>query len=361
MEKLDTLHYDDFKYIDGYGKTVNFIISPRWDGKSTAFIMKKAYPAFKKRKAVTIVQRRKVVSITDEYIQSFAGIINKFTDDKVKFSYKQGDKKEGIVNVYVGNDKFLVFVGISKDLQDLKSLFISNVAYYFCDEFICNPKLGERYERGEAFKFKEFLNTVIRENQKIRCYFMGNPYSLYNPYFVEYGVDTNSLSGALDSVNAPHGIIQVGDVWLVQRHPLKTELAEWLKDNNPLYKDDDAYTSYALAGSSVNDANIPLLAKQPANFRLRWIFAIDGAQVGIFQNQDFLNRDFKYWASKVDGFSKDRSVFVFDFAALTSGAILFSATERMRFAHIREAIRNRQIAYSSIEVAYSLREIYTYL
>ena len=51
------------------------------------------------------------------------------------------------------------------------------------DEYIINPKSGERYGKDEAFKIKEAYTTWRREcDGVLKCYFLANPYSLYNPY-----------------------------------------------------------------------------------------------------------------------------------------------------------------------------------
>ena len=62
------------------------------------------------------------------------------------------------------------------------------------DEFIANVRLGEKYLQDEAFKFKEIYNTFQRECPSgLICYFFGNPYSVYNPYFEWLKIDTRKV------------------------------------------------------------------------------------------------------------------------------------------------------------------------
>ena len=93
----DNLHYNTRK-IDGYNVPFNFIISEREAGKSTYIWLNKCYKAWKEKGETTLVVRRKVVHITSTYIDDISKIINKFTDDNVKFKYTSSSLKDGITD-----------------------------------------------------------------------------------------------------------------------------------------------------------------------------------------------------------------------------------------------------------------------
>ena len=166
----DNLHFT-CRTIDGYNVPFNFVPCEREAGKSTAWVLDKAYKAFREDGSTTIVLRRKVVHITEAYISDIAAIINKFTDDAVVFEFNRGSIKDGIVNVKIGGQLFMRIIGMSIDITAIKSLVVRNLRYIIFDEFICNPKFGEKYLKDEATKFMEIYNTFRRESDNLKCYF----------------------------------------------------------------------------------------------------------------------------------------------------------------------------------------------
>lgn len=349
--KLDSIHYD-FSRIDGYNKPFNFVVSEREDGKSTAFHISKAYKAFKETKRPTIVVRRMGVDITDSYINSLESILNKFNDSPLRFSYLRGSKKDGVVDVKVGQDVIYRVVALSAPLSRSKSLFLANPIYILFDEFICNTRAGEKYLPDEAFRFKEMYTTYNREGETtIKCYFLGNPYSLYSPFFVDLGIDPKAF--------AKGGVIS-GANWAAEFHELNPELKEAILRKNPLYQFENAYTRYALKGEAINDSNIRIEPKIPSNYRLCFFFYIDGKYLALYENNafDFDNQFFVGYADKA---GKRRDIYCFDFKDLIDRSALFSYEDRAKLDRFRRAVRTRAVAYESLECDYLVEEIYSSL
>lgn len=358
--KLDNIHYS-FKSIDGYNKPFNFVVSARWDGKTTAFTMQKMYPAWKKGRP-TIVLKRNIADISDNYIMSFEGILQKYEKD-VHLSYKIGELKEGIVDVYAyegEGEKTLMMkvIALNKRTDQLKGLFIKNPAYMFLDELILQPHSKmDKYLDREAWKVEELFNTYIREseNLSLKFYACGNPYSLYNPYFVHFGIDALKLK---------HGTIQSGSLWVVDNHALHPELKAYLKANNPLYKESEEggafsdYIKYALNGEAIADANIKICRKCPEGFKLLYCFRYENAYIGIYYGK---HDDFSYWAGQIKDEGTRRKIFAFSFNELVEGSSLLSFNDRVQFASLRKAVANRNIAFDSVESNYEIEEIYKHL
>lgn len=116
--------------------------------------------------------------------------INDFLPEsqKIKFEFKKGNIKDGIVDVMVDNRPFCRFIAMSVPKARIKSLRYDDPAYLIMDEFIVDNRNGEKYLPDEANKFKEIYNTFLRfatkHGHRLKCYFCGNPYSVYNPYFI---------------------------------------------------------------------------------------------------------------------------------------------------------------------------------
>lgn len=349
--KLDDLHYS-FNKIDGCQKPLNFVVSAREAGKSTA-IAAKAAKAYNEREAPSIFLVRQVADVTDAYIDSQAKILRKFDLGK-GLTYKRSSLNSGIV---YANDlerctPRMVFVGMSAPLHRLKSLMIEAPAYIFNDEFMVNTRNGEKYLKGEVFRFKEIYSTFYRETsgEGPKCYFCGNPYSFYNPYFAEYGIDPRK------------GRFQSGGNWAFEYYPLDPRLIAKIREKNPFFEEDNDYARYAFGGDPINDGNIRVLDKCPPNFSLWSVCTINSKKLGIFvNNAPWGDNDIDFWIGHLSEVGSRRMATVFDFKDLAYNSVLFSASDRLRFARLKNAIQRRAVAYQTVEADYLIEEVYSQL
>lgn len=350
MTTLDNIHFNTRK-IDSYNLPFNFIISEREAGKSTA-IWLKSYKAWKENGETILVVRRKITHITKAYIDDISQIINKFTDDGVIFKYSQSSLKEGLVDIYINNIRFMRICALSCDITALKSLVLLNLRYIIFDEFICNQRFGEKYLKDEATKFMEVYNTFRRESENLKCYFMGNPYSLFNPYFMFFNVNSAKLKRG--------AVISDKKSYVIQCYEISQELREKILAENPLYQFDNSYTKYAFEGQNVNDLNIIIREKLPPNFKLLYVFKSANKYIGLYRSSIWIDSDILYYAQFIDGnhVSKRRDIICFDFEELVERVVMLSPDERCKFQKIKEAMRKRLIAFNSIECYYLIEEIY---
>lgn len=361
MIKVDNLHFDT-RLVDSYNLPFNFVISAREAGKSTA-VWRKVYKKWKHTHKPSFVLRRQINDISETYINDISTVINKFLpDDKqIKFEFKKGTIKEGICNVYINGILFIRVLALSNPMSRVKSLIVRNPAYLIFDEFICNTRMGEKYLKDEYFKFKEIYNTYQREcdGYTLKCYFMGNPYSLYNPYFAGIGVDTFTLKQGIVLVNKEQG-------YIVQCYKLKEELKKHILEKNPLYKFDDSYTRYAFDGMAVNDSNIKIVHKQPDGYKLKYIFRVNHKYVGIYHKS--MNRPNKigmdmgkFWVGFIsdENVGKSRNIYAVNFDNLVEGTRLWTTDMRCLMYRLKDAVGNRDITYESIELSYIIEDLYS--
>ena len=350
MIKQDNIHFS-LRTINGYNLPFNFIISEREAGKSTA-IWLQSYDAWCKEGKTTLVIRRKVVHITKAYIDDICQIIRKFRDESCKFEYSQSTLKEGIVDIYINQKRFIRVCALSVDITALKSLVLRDLKYIIFDEFICNNRFGERYLKDEAIKYMECYNTFRRESENLKCYFLGNPYSLYNPYFLFFNVDTSKVvRGA---------ILTDKKSYVIQCYEILPELRAKILKENPLYQFDNSYTKYAFEGKNVNDENIVLLDKLPPNFKLTYVFKNANRYIGLYRASIWIESEILYYCEFINGnnISKRRDIICFDFEELVDRVVMLSPDERYKFQKIKDAMRKRLIAFNSIECYYLVEEIY---
>lgn len=349
--ELDNLHYD-FREVDGYGKPWVFVMSPREPGKTVAMWFKKIYVQWKRDKKPWIILTRTAVEISEAFLYSIQdSIINKFSDDAVKFQFTKSTFKDGIVDVKISGEMFFRVVSLSLPLRRIKLAVLRNAKGAFMDEYIIDPKSGEKYIPHEAFKIKEAFTTWRRECEgTFRMYFVGNPYSLFNPLFVSWNVQTEKLR---------KGSFYVGDMFVIHWATLHPMLREKLLKENPLYQFDEDYNEYALQGTPVNDKHIPT-GKHPDGFPLRFVFRVENKLIGIFRSTDIAQNP-QFFCSFVSDISKERDIWCFDLQDIMEGTQLLSMLAKSKLARFKDAIARGEILYSEISVYYMIVGVFKFL
>ena len=350
--QLDNIHYT-FRDIDGYDKPFNFIMGAREVGKSAMFWMTKIYPRWKKTGKPWIILTRSSVEINEAFITSiFDSIINKFTDDNVTPEFTKGAFKDGIVDVKIKGKIFFRIVSLSIPLRRIKLAVLNNIDGVMMDEYIIDSRTGEKYIKEEAFKIKEAYTTWRRESTGIlKCYFLANVYSLYNPLFVSWKVDINSLKK--DS-------FYVGDSFVIHWCIIHPELRAKLLLENPLYKFDEDYLDYALAGNSRNDKNIKL-GNLPKNYYMRFVFRIAGQNLAIYQNSDYGEDEDKFFIKCEKQVSMKRQIYTIDIEEMIERTILLSTEEKYKLNSLITAFRKRLVVFEDVNSYYLFEEIYRQL
>lgn len=370
----DNLHYS-YRPIDGYNKAFNIVISPRELGKTSQMWMDKIYTPWKKNHKPWIYLVRQAVEIDDALIESiFSTNMNKFTDDNLQPIYKSSSFSDGIVDIFLEvkhlekkevkqddgslkmedvevSEKFLFFriVSLNIKMYRIKKAILRNIAGVFMDEFIINPEFAEKYLPKEFERLQEAYSTWRREADGVlKMYFVGNPYSLFNPLFVGLKVDIAKLKR--DS-------FYVGDYFIIHWAVLSDELRNKILEENPFYKFDEEYSNYAVDGCAVNDKNIRV-GKQPKNFYLSFVLKMNGKFIGVFQNNYMESLEDRYFCKFLDEVSARRTIYCFDFTEMVERSILVSMDERMKLKRYKEAMRKRLVTFEDINVYYYMEEVY---
>ena len=348
---FDNLHWNS-RRIDSYNKSINFIFGPREPGKTTAMWLK-IYNGWKKDKRPWIYLVRNSVEINEALIDSiFDTTINKFTDDNITPQYVKGAFKEGIVDVKIEGVIIFRIVSLNIQLRRIKLAVLRNAKGCFMDEYIVNPKNGEKYLKDEWYKIKEAFTTWRRECEgDFKMYFTANPYSLYNPIFVGLGIDLSKLK---------KGEIFVGDYFAIEWVSLSPKLKEWLLEKNPFYKFDEDYSDYALEGSSMNDKHIRL-SSMPKDFYLQYILRFEGKEIGVYKARYYIEDGDRFYIGEIKDLSKAKTVFCFDFEDIVGNSALISYEDRLRFSSLKKALSKNKVVFDSIPIYYLIVEIYTFI
>ena len=400
----DNIHMS-WRPIDGFNKAINVFISPREPGKTDTTWWEKIYSNWVEDKRPWAYLVRQVVEITDAMIQDIQDNINRWAIEPIQLSYNKGGFKDGILDCFIYlkhkekklvKDKkgkevekefevsektlFIRIIALSIPKRRIKLAKIPNIAGVFMDEFIIDPKSGEKYLKGEFSKLEELYTTYRREYKgkgMMKMYFCGNPYSLFNPLFVGLGVDVAKLRKDVyvetnqeieynfpnddisftDKVYKLKQNIYLGDDYAIEWGVLHPVLKRYLLAKNPFYQLDEEYSEYALEGCAINDKNIKL-ATLPKNFYLSFVLKMSGKYIGIFQNNYINDLEDRFFCKFLDEVSAKRSIYCFEFEEMVERSILMDREEREKLQRFKNSMRKRTTSFEDINVYYYMEEVY---
>lgn len=306
-----------------------------------------------------VLIRRQIVDVNETTISDFCNAYNVLLpdDQKISLYWKKGDLKTGICDVYISGESvpFFRVVALSNPRYRLKGMaFDRELSLVVFDEYKVSGK--EKYLEEEYGKFQELYATLCRfgiqnedgSNRPPRVLFLGNNYSLTDPYMANLKVPVSKIKP---------GEVITGDTWAFEDILISNQLREMLLRQNPLLSiGDDAYTRYALDGVSVSDQRIVIIENQPNGYQLKFVFYIENRYLGIYWGEG----TYRYWISVIDNYqpSKRRDVACFDFESLIDGTYLTSNSDTARFLVLKNAFRWRDVSYKSIYEGYLFEQIY---
>ena len=344
---------NDIRALDGFNKPFNFVMSAREWGKSTGMWLYKIFSGWARDKRPWIYLTRSCVEISEALIQTiFETNINKWIDERVTPKYKAQEFTGGIVDVYIGDELFIRIVSLSIKLRRIKLATLARCKGVFMDEYIIDPKSGEKYVTEEAFKIKEAYTTWRRECEgMLKCYFVGNPYSVFNPLFMDWNVSSADLI-------ASKGSYLVGDEYVIQWANLPKRLIEHILSVNPLYQFDKSYSDYAVDGQAVNDSNIPVRQRQPEGYSLKFVIRTKDRYLGVYRSDVYENGSFLFWVSFLDSFGSKRTALCFDLSEMVARTALVGYDERLKLLSFKDAMRMRNVEFSDVSAYYLIEEIF---
>lgn len=176
-----------------YNRIFNFVIGVRGGGK-TFNTLKYAIEKYLKDGSEFIYLRRRQVHL-DDACNGSKGKGDLFADIRAKGYFKGHElkvatDKSGGYNFYC-DGKVMGYGKALSTSAGRRSTSKPNVKLIIFDEFLIDDSAGstERYlnHGNEMFIFNNFYETIAR-GRDIPTFFIGNAFSMVNPYFIELGI-----------------------------------------------------------------------------------------------------------------------------------------------------------------------------
>lgn len=354
----DNIHWNCNK-MDSFDKTFNFVISAREPGKSTV-LNTKLFKKLKHNHARCLIIRRRPVDITEGYINSIATTINKFLPphQRITFYFNKGDMKAGQVDIYLDpahTELFGRVQALNIPSERAKSNFIKNVAIILYDEFI--PNDTKAYLPKEVQNFYDVYSTYYREFKgHLKCYFSGNPYTIFNPFFSKMNICISDIKP---------GAFLVGEDYVLDFPVITPELRAYILNKNPLYKFDDEYTNYALNGIAINDAKYNIVPKKPnPYYKLKHVFRIGGTYLYVWRQASNISGSTgycdKFWIETSKKLTKtNKKIYAVDFDNLIQNTQLVTKDVKVIMQQLKWSVAHRNIGFQNVDAAVLVENLYT--
>lgn len=247
-KKISASSYYDYRRIDAYNGVYNFILGGRGIGKTFGAI-KKEIKAGIKTGSQFVYARRYIDEIKQTKTTFFDAVIRAGLFPEAEFrvngnvgewapavpsdieSWSKADQKEWFkkrewqVLVY--------FVALSGG-QKLKSKPYPLVKTIIYDEFILEKGLT-RYLDGETSVMLNLYNTVDRQEDRVKVYFLANAVSIDNPFFVHYEISPDDVRKEFVVKYDGFMVCHFPESEAFKNEVIKTRFGRFLLESDPDY------------------------------------------------------------------------------------------------------------------------------
>lgn len=287
---MKSLYYNPQKMLS-YNRILNFIIGARGIGKSFAM---KEHPIrrFLKNGEQFIYLRR--------FKTELKKVDNYFADIEASGKFP-GVTFEVKGRTLLINEKVAGWAVALSTWQNEKSNSYPNVSNIIFDEFI-REKDNSGYLPNEVDALLNFMDTVFRDRDNVRCVCLSNSVSLVNPYFIYFNLMPNTDK----RYNAYRDIlVEIPDSEDFANYRRNTKFGRLI--------DGTEYGDMSLNNEFVNDSTV-FIEKRTKESRFQFSLVYKGLNMGVWvdleQGLMYLSQDFDpssrlFFAMTTDDFNEN--------------------------------------------------------
>lgn len=286
------MKYWDINKILPYQRNFNFINGPRSIGKTYTtqkYILKKC---MEEGKQFVYIVRTKAELEGAAMERAFEKVTeNEFPEVEFKYTTEE--------MCFVDENGAVVLIGFCLALSQYAKIKIRSfprVYFWLMDEYMLESNSTARYVNGwnEPDVTLSIYHTIDREEDRVKCFFLGNNTSFYNPYHLH------------PAFHIPE--VRPGEIWtsenvLFQWAVPSDELTEEKKNCKFLRMIDSTnYERYSVAGEYIEDNNT-FIKDRPRNTRFLFILEFQSDCYGVWLEN---KTGIAYIDSKIDPSCKFR-------------------------------------------------------
>jgi hypothetical protein len=259
---VDSKYYNPNKLLS-YNRILNFVIGARGIGKSFAFKEQPIKRFLKTGKQIIYLRRYKdeVKKVKKNY---FNDVKSKFPDHKFEI------RPDGELRI---DGKTYGWMIPLSSWQSMKSNSFPDVETIIFDEFL-REKDKSGYLPNEVDALLNFMDTVFRDRDDVRCVCMSNAVSIVNPYFLYFKLipDINKRFNAYQNV-----VIEIPDSSDFANERRKSRFGKLI--------DGTDYGEMSLDNDFVNDSEVFI---EPRSKESKFKFSIiyKGMKMGLWVDVD---------------------------------------------------------------------------
>lgn len=274
LNKIFGIFYSPEKIIS-YGRVLNFSVGSRSIGKSTGWAILLLYEYLKNGKQWIYVRR------TDDELQLTA---KSWFDNAQGILRQHGYQFDDIIykgGAYMMGDEICGYAVPLSLEHKYKSTNFSKVKWIVYDEFL--PRNGMLYLGGrgsmvEVESMVSLYQTVDRGigsafRNETRIVFMGNAYSFYNPFFINYGIDKY--------LRADTKYLAPKDAMYVVEMTRETEATKQIKESNG-FKISTAKTKTEAYANEMSGTKSPFIKRYNGVKKSLFNVRYEGQTYGIY-------------------------------------------------------------------------------
>lgn len=246
--KISRSSYYDYRRIDAYNGAWNFILGGRGIGKTYGGIKKEIKAGIKTGSEFMYVRR------TEEEIKIvkssfFDAVAHEFPEAEFRINGVRGEWAPMLPNDYDDMStkekkkvladrewRTIVHFAALSTSQKLKSKPFPRVNKIIYDEIILE-KGATQYLPNEVRAMLNLYNTVDRQGDRVKVYFLANAVSIENPYFIAYNISPDDVRREFVVKADGFIVCHFPDSDAFKREVEKTRFGKFLKDFNPDYFD----------------------------------------------------------------------------------------------------------------------------
>lgn len=181
---MENLHYD-YQKIDSLNCYLNFILADRDSGKTYGLLKKMIKRHIRYKKEYLYLRRTK-----EEIRQCRDNLLNWIiaNDEFPDYEFRCPGSSWQIKHVKEKNWTTFLHMKRLSSASATKGYSAPKLEYILFDEFTLEKTTYQRYLDNEIDLLFSLIETIMRDNEKIKIYCCGNATSINNPYTLFYGL-----------------------------------------------------------------------------------------------------------------------------------------------------------------------------